>query len=276
MASLVTDALSGDVSIGAQTGADAARFVALGAAAERVQVTGNVKFDSEIPDGVVAAGRELRSDCADGRPVWIAGSTHEGEEAIALAAHATIRARYPSALLLLVPRHPQRFDQVGGLLARSGRPCARRSSGALPAARDEVYLVDTIGELQMFYAAADVAFVGGSLVPVGGHSLLEPASLGLPVIAGPWTQNAREVAELLAGAGALATVRDGGELAARVLECFDHPDAARADGDRARAAVAANRGSVGRVVEMLLPLLRNPEPGPASAAAAGREWSGTR
>jgi len=275
MASLVGEALSGDVSIGAQTQSDAARFVALGAAEGSVRVTGNVKFDLQIPEATVAAGRELRDRCAAGRPVWIAGSTHEGEESAALAAHATIRTRYPSALLLLVPRHPQRFEAVRALLASSGRPYAMRSAGALPSAKDEIYLVDTIGELQMFYAAADVAFVGGSLVPVGGHSLLEPALLGLPVIAGPWTQNAREVAEMLAGAGALATVRDSDQLAARVIECFDDPAAARADGAKGREAVAANRGAVGRVVGMVLPLLRASESGPPSATAAERPSSGS-
>ncbi len=276
MASLVGESLSGDVSIGAQTAADAARFLALGAAEGSVRVTGNVKFDLEIPDAVVAAGRELRSRCAPGRPVWIAGSTHEGEESAALAAHAAIRTRHPSALLLLVPRHPQRFEAVQALLTKGGCPFAKRSSGALPSAQDEVYLVDTLGELQMFYAAADVAFVGGSLVSVGGHSLLEPALLGLPVIAGPWMQNAREVAELLTLAGALTTVRDGDQLAARVLECFDNPEAARADGAKGREAVAANRGAVGRVVEMVLPLLRASESGPPSAAAAGPPSSGRR
>ena len=265
VASLVRNALSGDVSIGAQSPADAARFKALGAPADRLRVTGSVKFDLEIPAPVVAAGRELRSVCAAGRPVWIAGSTHEGEEAAALAAHAAVRSRYPSALLLLVPRHPQRFEAVRALLDKGGRSYARRSAGVLPAAGDEVFLVDTIGELQMFYAAADAAFVGGSLVPVGGHSLLEPAVLGLPVISGPWTQNAPEVAELLARAGALAIVRDGEELARRVVECLDDPAHARADGANGREAVAENRGAVQRVVAMVLPLLR------ASASAAAAE-----
>jgi 3-deoxy-D-manno-octulosonic-acid transferase len=272
MASLVRDTLSGDVSIGAQSAADAARFKALGAPADRVRVTGNVKFDLEIPAPVVAAGRELRSVCAAGRPVWIAGSTHEGEEAAALAAHAAVRSRYPYALLLLVPRHPQRFDAVRRLLDGEGRPYARRSAGALPVHGDEVFLVDTIGELQMFYAAADAAFVGGSLVPVGGHSLLEPAVLGLPVISGPWTHNAPEVAELLARVGALTTVRNGEELARRLVECLDDPARGRADGAKGREAVAANRGAVERVVEMVLPTLR----ASASATAAVPESSGSR
>jgi 3-deoxy-D-manno-octulosonic-acid transferase len=272
LASLIRDTLSNGVVIGAQSAVDAERFVDVGAPADRVRVTGNVKFDLEVPEAVIAAGREFRSRCAAGRPVWIAGSTHEGEEAAALAAHALVRARHPSALLLLVPRHPQRFDAVRALLARGGHAFAQRSAGTLPAAGDEVLLVDTIGELQMFYAAADAAFVGGSLVPVGGHSLLEPAVLGLPVVSGPWTQNAPEVADLLTQAGALATVRDADKLARQVLECFDDPARARADGEKGRAAVAANRGAVQRVVEMVLPLLR----ASVSAAAAEPGSSGSR
>jgi 3-deoxy-D-manno-octulosonic-acid transferase len=277
MASLVRETLSSNVSIGAQSAADAERFATLGAPSDTLHVTGNVKFDIEIPEAVVAAGRELRGRFGSGRPVWIAGSTHEGEEAAALAAHAAVRSRHPSALLVLVPRHPQRFDAVKALLDRNGHRYARRSAGALPSAQDEVYLVDTIGELQMFYATADVAFVGGSLVPVGGHSLLEPALLGLPVITGPWTQNAREVAELLDRSGALATVRDVDQLARRVLECFADPARARTDGAKGCEAVAANRGAVQRVVEMVLPLLRaSAESGPASAAATPPVSSGNR
>ena len=277
MASLVRDSLSGDVSIGAQSEADAARFEALGARAERVRVTGNVKFDLEIPDSVIAAGQDFRSRCAAGRPVWIAGSTHEGEETAALAAHAVVRFRHPSALLVLVPRHPQRFEAVRALLGRGGHPYSQRSAGGLPTAGDEVFLVDTIGELQMFYAASDLAFVGGSLVPVGGHSLLEPAVLGLPVISGPWTQNAPEVADLLARAGALTIVRDGEELARRVVECLDDSAQARVDGAKGREAVADNRGAVERVVEMVLPALsRRASSRAASAAAAGPESSGSR
>jgi 3-deoxy-D-manno-octulosonic-acid transferase len=272
MASLVRDTLTGNVAIGAQSTADAARFVTLGAPAERVRVTGNVKFDLEIPAEVIAAGREQRSRCGADRPVWIAASTHEGEEAAALAAHAVVRSRHPSALLLLVPRHPQRFDAVRNVLGKGGHRYAQRSAGELPAAGDEVFLVDTIGELQMFYAAADVAFVGGSLVPIGGHSLLEPAVLGLPVISGPWTQNAPEVAALLTRAGALATVRDGDALARRVLECLDDPARAREDGAKGRDAVAANRGAVRRLVDLAAPLL-SPS---ASASAAGPESSGSR
>jgi len=258
MAGLFADTLSHGVLIGAQSAADAERFRAIGAAPERVSVTGNVKFDMEIPASSVAAGREFRERHAAGRPVWIAGSTHEGEEEAALAAHATLRQRHPEALLMLVPRHPQRFESVRGLLRRKGVKFSQRSSGDAPSAGDQVFLVDTLGELQSFYAASDAAFVGGSLVPIGGHNLLEPAVLGLPVLSGPSTQNAQEVADLLAESGALLLVPDAEGLSARLVELFDDPVAAAALGERGRLAVAQSRGAVERLVGMVEPLLSSP------------------
>jgi 3-deoxy-D-manno-octulosonic-acid transferase len=258
MAGLFADTLSHGVLIGAQSAADAERFRAIGAAPERVSVTGNVKFDMEIPASSVAAGREFRERHAAGRPVWIAGSTHEGEEEAALAAHATLRQRHPEALLILVPRHPQRFESVRGLLRRKGVKFSQRSSGDAPSAGDQVFLVDTLGELQSFYAASDAAFVGGSLVPIGGHNLLEPAVLGLPVLSGPSTQNAQEVADLLADSGALLLVPDAEGLSARLVELFDDPVAAAALGERGRLAVAQSRGAVERLVGMVEPLLSSP------------------
>jgi 3-deoxy-D-manno-octulosonic-acid transferase len=267
LASLFRETLSHGVLIGAQTAADAERFRAIGAAPARVEVTGNVKFDIEIPAATVAAGREFRARCARQRPTWIAGSTHDGEEDAVLAAHAAVCERHPSALLILVPRHPQRFDSVRALLRRRGTEYAQRSSGAEPRASDSVFLVDTLGELQMFYAASDVAFVGGSLVPIGGHNLLEPAVLGLPVLSGPHTQNAQDVADLLQQRGALRLVRSKEELALRVADWFDDPEIARSDGARGLAAVAQSRGSVERLVAMIAPLLGGSEA--TSGAASG-------
>jgi 3-deoxy-D-manno-octulosonic-acid transferase len=256
LASLFRDALAHDITIGAQTTGDAQRFTAVGAPSHRVQVTGNIKYDLTIPPATIEAGRALRAQWNPARPVWIAGSTHEGEEEAALAAHDSVRAKFPDALLLLVPRHPQRFDAVRSLLRLRAASFALRSTGALPAASEPVYLVDTIGELQMFYAASDLAFVAGSLVPIGGHSLLEPAVLGLPILSGPHTQNSQDVADLLAQAGALRIVRDPQELAARLLEDFGDPARAAAIGAAGRDAVAANRGAVERLVAMIEPLLR--------------------
>ena len=258
MASLFRATLSHGILIGAQTAADAARFRAIGAAPDRVQVTGNVKFDLEIPEATVAAGRAFRARAASGRPVWIAGSTHEGEEEAVLDAHQIVRARQPDALLILVPRHPQRFEAVRALLRRRGLAFAQRSAGTEPAAGDAVFLVDTLGELQLFYAAADVTFVGGSLVPIGGHNLLEPAVLGLPILSGPHTQNAQDVAELLQECGALRIVRSSEELAQRTGQWFDEPALARAAGAQGLATVAQSRGAVDRLVTMIEPLLSRP------------------
>jgi 3-deoxy-D-manno-octulosonic-acid transferase len=255
LATLFRETLSHGILIGAQSAVDAERFLAIGAAPGRVRVTGNEKFDLEVPQATIAAGREFRRQCAAARPVWIAGSTHEGEEDAVLAAHVIVRSRHPDALLILVPRHPQRFDAVRGLLRKRGHAYAQRSSGELPGAKDDVFLVDTLGELQLFYAAADVAFVAGSLVPIGGHNLLEPAALGLPILSGPHTQNAQDVAELLVQAGAVRIVRSREELAERVVDYFDDPERARQDGARGRQAVAQNRGAVDQIVAMVLPLL---------------------
>ena len=255
MASLFRETLSHGILIGAQSEADAERFRAIGAAPERVRVTGNVKFDLEMPQASVDAGREFRRQCGTARPVWIAGSTHEGEEDAALAAHEAVIARHPGALLLLVPRHPQRFEAVRALLRKRGVRFAQRSQGGIPAAGQPVFLLDTLGELQAFYAAADVAFVGGSLVPIGGHNLLEPAVLGLPILSGPHTHNAQDIAELLQQCGALRIVRSREELAQRVTECFDDPERARAAGAQGRQSVAQSRGAVAQLVEMVVPLL---------------------
>jgi 3-deoxy-D-manno-octulosonic-acid transferase len=265
MASLFRKTLSHGILIGAQTSADAERFRIIGAAPDRVRVTGNVKFDMEIPAESVAAGRAFRERCAPGRPVWIAGSTHDGEEEAVLAAHALVRERHPEALLILVPRHPQRFDAVRSLLRKRGVEFARRTAGEEPAHRHPVFLVDTLGELQMFYAAADVAFVAGSLVPIGGHSLLEPAVLGLPMLSGPHNHNAQDVAELFEQCGALRIVRGKEDLARRVGEWFDDPARARADGERGRQAVAQSRGAVSQLVAMVAPLLSPPAASPGSA-----------
>jgi 3-deoxy-D-manno-octulosonic-acid transferase len=265
---LVQSVLTPDMQIGAQTTADADRFVAVGAPAACVQVTGNVKYDLEIPPAVAALGKALREQWGAARPVWVAGSTHEGEEAAALQAHAAIRARHTDALLVLVPRHPQRFDKVRALLRERRVSFVQRSQGGLPSAGEGVLLVDTLGELQMFYAAADVAFVGGSLVPIGGHSLLEPAVLGVPIVSGPYTQNSQDVAALLMEHDALRLVARAEQLAAPIEAWFDDPAAARAAGANGARAVAANRGAVQRLVAMIDPVLKASGASPAISSAA--------
>jgi 3-deoxy-D-manno-octulosonic-acid transferase len=255
MASLFRQTMAHGVFIGAQTPADAERFVAIGAAPERVHVTGNIKFDMEIPAASIAKGQTFRRVHAADRPVWIAGSTHEGEEDPVLAAHDEVLGQFARALLIIAPRHPQRFEAVRALLRSRGVRFAQHSKGEIPGAEDSVLLLDTLGELQIFYAAADVAFVAGSLVPVGGHSLLEPALLGLPILSGPHTQNAQDIADLLAQSGALRIVRGRDELAQRVREDFADAAAASALGARGRATVAHSRGAVDRIMALVAPLI---------------------
>ena len=254
--SLIRHMLGTGVTIGAQSVADAERFRAIGAPPGSVHVTGNVKLDLRIPQAAIDAGRDFRRRHAPGRPVWVAGSTHEGEEEAALAAHAHALVRHPDALLVLVPRHPQRFEAVRAVLRKSGMAYTQRSAGAGPGAGDLVFLLDTLGELQSFYAAADLAFVGGTLVPIGGHNLLEPAVLGLPVLAGPYTHNAPDIASLLSGSGGLTVVHGREELGQFIADSFDDPPRAAAAGARGRGAVEQSRGAVDRVLTLVEPLLR--------------------
>jgi 3-deoxy-D-manno-octulosonic-acid transferase len=244
--------------VAAQSAEDAARFIAIGADRDRTRIIGNVKFDMAIDAAVVARGLELRSEYWGRRPVWIAGSTHAGEEDPVLTAHAELRADVAGALLLLVPRHPERFQSVADLLSRRGVRFERRSSGNAVRPDCEVLLVDTVGELAALYASVDVAFVGGSLVPVGGHNLLEPAALGVPVITGPYQSSGKEIAQLLLQEGAALQVADAPQLTEALRQLF--ADAARRSrmGASGRHVVDVNRGSVARLLEFIEPILSEP------------------
>jgi 3-deoxy-D-manno-octulosonic-acid transferase len=183
--------------------------------------------------------------------VWVAGSTHAGEDEAVLAAHSELEAGFPGALLLLAPRHPERFQQVADLLGRLGVRFERRSGAVAVKAATQVLLVDTVGELAALYGAADAAFVGGSLVPVGGHNLLEPAALGVPVITGPSWSNGAEIAQLLLREGAALEVADAQELAAALARLLGDPELRRRMGASGRRVVEANRGSVGRILDIV-------------------------
>lgn len=246
-----------------QTAEEAERFVDLGADAERVQVAGNLKFDVSLDQQVRQQAETLRGRIA-GRPVWIAASTHPGEDAIVLAAHQQIRQHHADALLVLVPRHQERFEEVAVDVIGSGLSLARRSRGELPG-DVAVYLGDSMGELLMLYGLADVAFVGGSLVSVGGHNLLEPALWQLPIITGPVLHNFTRVAALLDEAGAHRVVTTTSELAEEVLQLFTAVGLRQQMGARAAAVVAGHRGALQRHLEMLAPLWP-PTPDAGSAA----------
>lgn len=242
------------VYIEAQSEVDARRFRDIGAAASQVSVSGNLKFDIEISSDVRAAGERLRREQFADRAVWLAASTHPGEEEAALRAHATIRAQVANALLLLVPRHPQRFDTVASLLNSARISFVRRSHGVAIEGATEVLLVDMMGELLMLYRAADVAFVGGSLVPVGGHSLLEPAASDCPILMGPHNFNAPDIASQLIEADAARVVRTPEELSSAVLELLKDPAYRASMTTSATRILDDNRGALNKIMQRIAAL----------------------
>ncbi len=252
---LIRDTLAHGIVIGAQSATDAERFRSLGANPARTHVTGNIKFDFELSPEVSRRGREWRALHASGRPVWIGASTHQDEEQVLIEAHRRVLEHYPGALLILVPRHPERFATVAALLQRSGLRTVRRSSGDACACTTQVFLGDSMGELTMLYAAADVAFVGGSLVRVGGHNLLEPAALGVPALTGPYNFNAPDIADLLTEEGATVVVRNAVEIAGEVSRLLGDPGERTRRGELARDLLEENRGAVNRLLALVAPLV---------------------
>ncbi len=230
---------------------DARHFIELGLDESRLIIGGNIKFDIHIDEQVVAAGKALRQSCGE-RPVWIAASTHEGEEALILAAHQQIQKTYPKALLILVPRHPERFDQVATLIKRYDFKVERRSVKASIAPTTDVYLGDTLGELLLMYASADVAFLGGSLVPIGGHNFLEPAALKVALLSGPHVHNFSDISAHLRARHALKIVEDADSLAVAVKQLFNNDDLRVAMGQSAKEIVVENRGAVKKHVDSII------------------------
>lgn len=252
---LFRETLSHGIVIAAQSQDDADRFLSLGAAPERTWVTGNIKFDFEIPVNLQMRGADFRRNNFENRLVWVAASTHEKEEEQVLYAHKKVLDRFPDALLVLVPRHPERFASVRSLLHRRGYSFISRTDN-LPCTSDiQVFLGDTMGELPLFYAASDVAFVGGTLVEVGGHNLLEPAALARPVVVGPHLFNTRDIADKFEKVGASVLVNNAGQLGTAVADLFDDPATAKDIGKRGRDIVEQNRGALDRLLELLKPLL---------------------
>jgi 3-deoxy-D-manno-octulosonic-acid transferase len=235
--------------IAVQTALEAERFRSLGARPECVEVTGSIKFDLTIDSALLTRAAALREQWqATQRPVWIAASTHAGEDEIVLAAHRQLLEQHPDALLILVPRHPERFNAVFELCQRQGFSTQRRSTGESVEAADQVLLGDTMGELLFLYGLADIAFVGGSLVANGGHNLLEPAALGKPVLSGPHLFNFLEIAAQLRAAGALSETVDADGLAQRIAQLWREPETAQAMRSAGLAVMQANQGALARLL----------------------------
>lgn len=234
---------------------DQERFLKLGIKPENIEVIGNIKFDTGLPLEQIQEGKVLRDTIGRDRPVWISASTHAGEEESILQAQSLLREHLPDCLLILVPRHPDRFSNVEKLAVEKGFSVQRHSQGELIRPGTAVYIGDCIGRMFFFYAASDLAFVGGSLMPTGGHNLLEPASIGLPIISGPHLFNFQEISRLLLEKESLRIVSNSEEFAESLYNLFQHPEQSRAMGEKARKVVAENTGAVEKILQTIEPLV---------------------
>jgi 3-deoxy-D-manno-octulosonic-acid transferase len=248
---LAAQTLSAVNEIAAQSELDANRFINIGADESTITITGNLKFEQRVPPSLLERAEALRRDWGVGRTVWVAGSTHEGEDSLLLDVFRQLRERFSDCLLVLVPRHPERFDSVAELCRQRNYNTLQRSEGVPCTPATEVFIGDSMGELPLFYAASDVAFVGGSLVRHGGHNLLEPAALGVPVVTGPHVFNFVEICELLQQAGACVKVEDVAGLADTLCQWLEDANERHRVGQRGRDTVEKNRGALQSVMAMI-------------------------
>lgn len=241
--------------VAAQTPEDGERFIQLGLSAKQLTITGNIKFDMDISEHVGHEAMLLRRSWGV-RPVWIAASTHQGEEKEVLLAHRELLRSYPDALLVLVPRHPDRFVEVANLCIKEKMSYIKRSLGEVPQSTTQVFLVDTMGELKLFYALCDVAFVGGSLVAAGGHNMLEAAAFAKPILSGPKLDNFVAISSLLIYAEAMLLVNDYATLSESIKLLFQDHELAQRMGEAAFNVVKRNRGALDRHMLLIASLLK--------------------
>lgn len=232
---------------------DADRFLRLGVDKDKISVTGSLKFDIDVSDANIQEGRNLRQALGE-RPVWIAASTHQGEDEQIIAAHQRLLEKIPNALLILVPRHPERFASVGELCNSNGFPTVSRTSNNAVSDNTKVYLADTMGEMMTLIAASDICFMGGSLIgdKVGGHNLLEPAALGKPTITGPSYYNFLDITQQLTRAKATTVVSDSIQLAEQLTHLFSKPQTALNMGNAALQVVKQNQGALKKTLHAIL------------------------
>jgi 3-deoxy-D-manno-octulosonic-acid transferase len=267
LAPLIRHALQSVRLVAAQSSDDGRRFVRLGAKPAHVVVTGNLKFDMAAVDfDGFAAGFSKARGC-DG-PVWIAASTHEDEEAAVIDAHRALLRQYPDALMLWAPRHPERFRAAMQRARDAGLRVVSRSEQLWPDAETQVFVIDTMGELTRFYACAQVAFVGGSLQPIGGHNLLEPAATGTAILTGPHLHNFTEIAKRLREVDAMRVVADTAELASCLQALFADAAARTRMSENARLLLDQGRGALDRTIALIEPAL------PRDCGLPGENYSG--
>lgn len=248
---LVAQALADVTQVAAQSERDAARLEELGAPADRVTVTGNLKFDLNLPPSLHEEGESIRTAWGSQRRVLVAGSTHEDDERPLLQAFDGLLREFPEALLVLVPRHPERFGRAAALARAAGLNVSLRSEGVSCPPGTQCFVIDAMGELLRYYAAGDVAFVGGSLADIGGHNTLEPAALAKPVVVGPHTANFADITGQLLEAGAALQVADGGELEAALNRLFSEADTRDRMGLAGRELVKRGQGAVERTLAIV-------------------------
>jgi 3-deoxy-D-manno-octulosonic-acid transferase len=238
-----------------QTTVEADRFVSLGLQKEKAVVTGNLKFDLEPPADLAENSKQLRAALGTQRFVWIAASTHAGEEEMALKVHRRILEQFPQALLMLVPRHPERFNAVFTVVEQQGFRAIRRSQNTECTDQTQVYLGDTMGEMLLLYAASDIAFIGGSFVPIGGHNMLEASVLGKPVITGPYLFNFAEISQSLIAAKGMIKVETEEALFKQVLQMLQDSQHRNTIGENGRQFVAANRGALAKQLNLITSII---------------------
>ncbi|MGL9733938.1 MAG: lipid IV(A) 3-deoxy-D-manno-octulosonic acid transferase [Symbiopectobacterium sp.] len=241
--------------IAAQNKEDGEHFIDLGLQRSHLAVTGSLKFDISVTPELAARAVALRRQWASRRPVWIATSTHEGEEAIILTAHRELLNRFPDLLLILVPRHPERFPTTQSITQSLGFSYTLRSSGEIPATDTQIVIGDTMGELMMLYGIADIAFVGGSLLERGGHNPLEPAAHAIPVLMGPHTFNFKDICLKLSEAGGLITVKDSDSIVKEVNSLLTDENYRLYYGRHAVEVLRQNQGALQRLLTLLEPYL---------------------
>ncbi|MBI6339812.1 lipid IV(A) 3-deoxy-D-manno-octulosonic acid transferase [Proteus sp. PR00224] len=241
--------------IAAQNQEDGERFIELGLKRSHLHVTGSLKFDISVTPELAARAVALRRQWAAHRPVWIATSTHEGEETIILETHKKLLTQFPQLLLILVPRHPERFPKAEQLTREAGLKYTLRSTDAVPDAQTQVVIGNTMGELMLLYGIADLAFVGGSLVERGGHNPLEAAAHAIPVIMGPYTFNFKNICAKLDQAEGLITVTDSESMATAIASLLNDEDYRRYYGRHAVEVLHENQGALLRLLTLLSPYL---------------------
>jgi 3-deoxy-D-manno-octulosonic-acid transferase len=249
--SLVRPTLAQVTLVATQTEDDATRFISIGADSSKVKTLGNIKFDIKVPQETIEQGIQLKIDLFGGRFVWLIASTHKDEESIFLDLYQEIKKKIPELLLVIAPRHPERFSEVKKQCEQQQLAVVLRTSKENVRSDTDVYLADTLGELKMLYASADVAFVGGSMVPSGGHNILEAVAVGVPVMFGPYMSNFKEIARKVLVANAAIQCKDEAALILNLLILYDQPSYRATLVEKAKAFMIQNQGATDKICKAL-------------------------